>query len=347
MKGKRAAADGSVAEEVRFRSPLDARGFTMLWNVVLMDQRVSDGALRTYMTLCFHARQADRCWPGQAVLAQERGCSLRAVQMHLAELESRGLIGIERRGKTLSNVYWIEDVRDAYAAPAKPKVTRKKLHITPESDTQKTAYHPSSDTQKTAPHRKKTQPLEEDSRSNNNKPAAPEPAPQPQPLVVAPDLMERLVETGVTPSVAQALAANYPIERIEKQIAQLPYRRADEPGAVLVKAIREDWAAPEGWRRAQSERKKQERQAQKEQERQAAAEAERVAEAERDTRITALWESLTDAERADLDTRAEAVVHEQEYLSTLWKRRKDSPLVQSVVKKRRAELLSEMLAASR
>ncbi len=360
MKGEDKRESGNSGEEIRFRSPLDARGFTILWNAVLLDTRISDGALRTYLTLCFHARQDVKCWPGQKVLAEERGCTLRSIQVHLAELERWGLIGIERRGKTLSNIYWIEDVRDAYAPRvaqnASPELPLRAPVAVPESDTKISSHHPPSDTKISSHHppsdtkisshpKKKNQPTEEESISNNNKTNPTPVALVPSPVVVAPELIEKLAEAGVTRSVAESLAREFPAERIERQIAQLPHRKAEEPGAVLVKAVREDWAAPAGWRRAETERKKRERRAEKERERQTAEDTARTEKGAQEARAAALWDSLTDAERAVLNARAEEAARERPHLAALLTKRPDSPLVQAVVSKRRADLLAEMLAA--
>ena len=86
--------------KIQYRSPLDARGFTMLHNAVLLDTRLSDGAKVTYMVLMHHARQDDHCFPGQERLCAERGLKERALRSHLAELEAARLITRERRGKT-------------------------------------------------------------------------------------------------------------------------------------------------------------------------------------------------------------------------------------------------------
>lgn len=361
MQGEDKCQDAGSGEEVRFRSTLDARGFTMLWNVVLLDRQISDGALRTYLTLCFHARQDVKCWPGQKVLALERGCTLRSIQMHLGELERRGLIAIERRGKTLSNLYWIEDVRDAYAPPALPDTSsdlssRCNPVAAPESEAKIFSPHSASDTKISSPHptreakniahpKKKNQPSEKESINNNNKPSPAPAAVAPCLSVVASDLIEKLTGMGVTHSVAESLAREYPAERVERQIAQLPHRRADEPGAVLVKAIREDWAAPAGWQHAQAERRKREREVHKEREQQTAQDAARAQEEAQAARAAALWDSLTNAERAALTDRAEEAARARPHLAALLAKRPDSPLVQAVVSKRRAELLAEMLAA--
>jgi hypothetical protein len=65
-------------------------------------------------------------------------------------------------------------------------------------------------------------------------------------------LMARLVEVGVSRSVAERLVRQYP-ERIAAQLEYLPYRSAQDPPALLVEAIREDWAVPALYLQAQAE----------------------------------------------------------------------------------------------
>ncbi len=56
-----------------------------------------------------------------------------------------------------------------------------------------------------------------------------------------------LVDLGITKKIARDLAVRYTAELIHEQIDMLPYRQADNPPAVLVKAIREEWAPPAGY----------------------------------------------------------------------------------------------------
>ncbi len=60
----------------------------------------------------------------------------------------------------------------------------------------------------------------------------------------AEQLVVALSGLGVTRKVASELVQRYPMERIAAQIDMLPYRAAKDPPAVLVQAIREDWAPP-------------------------------------------------------------------------------------------------------
>jgi hypothetical protein len=57
-------------------------------------------------------------------------------------------------------------------------------------------------------------------------------------------VLNDLVNAGITKQVALGLLKSYPHDAIRTQIAALPHRKAEDPGAVLVKAIKEDWALP-------------------------------------------------------------------------------------------------------
>ncbi|MDP9379722.1 MAG: replication protein [Chloroflexota bacterium] len=61
------------------------------------------------------------------------------------------------------------------------------------------------------------------------------------------DIVVALVSTGITRKTAEALARIFPAETILAQIDMLPYRHAENPPAMLVRAIQEDWAPPLGY----------------------------------------------------------------------------------------------------
>lgn len=60
-------------------------------------------------------------------------------------------------------------------------------------------------------------------------------------------LYQKLIDVGVSKNVALELVKEYPNETIENQLKYLKFRKADEPSAVLVKSIREDWAPPKDY----------------------------------------------------------------------------------------------------
>ena len=53
-----------------------------------------------------------------------------------------------------------------------------------------------------------------------------------------------LCEQGITQTIAEVLAKDFSLESIQTQIDALPYRKAKDKAAVLVKSIREGWALP-------------------------------------------------------------------------------------------------------
>jgi hypothetical protein len=87
---------------------------------VLWDKGISDQARVTYLALLRFARQDGKCFPGQVKLARGRRVSERTLRDHLAELENRGLITIQRRGNGRTNMYWIEPLHDVYGSEDNP-----------------------------------------------------------------------------------------------------------------------------------------------------------------------------------------------------------------------------------
>ena len=61
------------------------------------------------------------------------------------------------------------------------------------------------------------------------------------------DVVVALINLGVTKKIANKLALSHARDFILAQIDMLPYRKADDPAAVLVKAIKEGWAPPPGY----------------------------------------------------------------------------------------------------
>ena len=62
---------------------------------------------------------------------------------------------------------------------------------------------------------------------------------------VADALTQELIDLGVDPPFAAADVANYPHERIRRQLDHLPHRRGiRDPAAAIRAAIRDDWPPP-------------------------------------------------------------------------------------------------------
>jgi len=110
-------------------------------------------------------------------------------------------------------------------------------------------------------------------------------------------LLTRLLECGVTRKTALELLDQHPTSAVHEQLEVLPYRKADEPAAILVQAIRESWAAPKKFTRqkARHEREKQEVAARQEASREEAAEQ---------AQVVSYLDSLSDVERSAIETQA-------------------------------------------
>lgn len=98
---------------VRAKNPVVANGFTMFWNVVLLNSSLSLGARMTHAALSYYARQSNEAWPGQPKLAGLLGVSERSLRDYLRELEEVKLLTTIRRRHT-SNLYMLEDPSEVY-----------------------------------------------------------------------------------------------------------------------------------------------------------------------------------------------------------------------------------------
>ena len=83
------------------------RGWTGVPNFILESTKISMGAKLVYAMLLKYAREMDQCFPGQQRLSKDMGSGKRSVVRFIAELESVGLISIQRRGQGRPNLYTI------------------------------------------------------------------------------------------------------------------------------------------------------------------------------------------------------------------------------------------------
>lgn len=86
-------------------------GFTQLPNYVLKDKTLSFGARLAYAVLLSYAWQQDRCFPGQARMAQDLGTTDRSIRTFLTELKERGYITWKQQGLNKPNIYYILDFK--------------------------------------------------------------------------------------------------------------------------------------------------------------------------------------------------------------------------------------------
>jgi DNA-binding transcriptional MocR family regulator len=82
-------------------------GFTQVPNFILKNSNLSPGAKVTYAMFLSYAWHNDSCFPGQDRLAVDMGMSRSRVTEFVGELESAGLISIQRRGQGKTNIYTI------------------------------------------------------------------------------------------------------------------------------------------------------------------------------------------------------------------------------------------------
>lgn len=58
------------------------------------------------------------------------------------------------------------------------------------------------------------------------------------------EALQLLLANGIGANMAQRLARDFPLDAIRNQVQALPYRKADDPPALLIDAIRENYAMP-------------------------------------------------------------------------------------------------------
>ncbi len=116
-------------------------------------------------------------------------------------------------------------------------------------------------------------------------------------------LVSQLFEVGVTASVAKRLVAEYG-PQVQTQLAYLPYRDSHNPPAMLVEALRNDWAPPASYLKAQTDAQRARQAAEAERQRQDRRQqqiADRLAQREA---LRQSLESLSPTDRTQLETTA-------------------------------------------
>jgi biotin operon repressor len=88
-------------------NPVTRGGFTQVPNFILKDPKLSMGAKVAYSMFLSYAWNNDCCFPGQERLAHDMGMSRPRVSQFIGELETAGLITIQRRGQGKTNLYTI------------------------------------------------------------------------------------------------------------------------------------------------------------------------------------------------------------------------------------------------
>lgn len=130
------------------------------------------------------------------------------------------------------------------------------------------------------------------------------------PGVVA-SVLDRLLEVGVSKDTASELLRSYNERRITQQLAMLPYRDAREPAAMLIKAIKEDWAPPASYIKAEERRLREDRLREEAEQRRRQQEREELA---RDT-MRAIqddyWDSLDPRQRMEINATVDRLFAER------------------------------------
>ena len=107
-------------------APLVQTGFTQVANRVLSDPRLSAPARLLYALLKMHAWQSAVALPGQVRLGALLGVHPRQVRRYLAELIAAGLVVVRRRGRNLTNEYYLAEAPAPLIFPAAISARAKK-----------------------------------------------------------------------------------------------------------------------------------------------------------------------------------------------------------------------------
>lgn len=160
-------------------------------------------------------------------------------------------------------------------------------------------------------------------------------------------VLDRLLEVGISSQVADKLLQEHPLEEIRLQLDLLPFRKSDDPAAVLYKSIIDRWNEPSGYLKVREERKNKT----KERElmaRQDAIKQEGIKRKEVEIeKLEAFFVKLAPDQKADVDARA----HEK--LPEFMKQRKkvtdekgeESPVINRSLEAARLLVLKEMVEA--
>ena len=89
------------------KDPVARGGFTQVPNFILKDPNLSVGAKVTYAMFLSYAWHNESCFPGQARLAEDMGVTRPRVTQLISELQSAGLLSVQRRGQGKTNIYTI------------------------------------------------------------------------------------------------------------------------------------------------------------------------------------------------------------------------------------------------
>ena len=102
---------GEILKERNIRldtiDPVVRGGFTQVPNFILKDPTLSLGAKVTYAMFLSYAWHNESCFPGQDRLAEDMGITRPRVTQLISELQSAGLLSVQRRGQGKTDIYTI------------------------------------------------------------------------------------------------------------------------------------------------------------------------------------------------------------------------------------------------
>jgi hypothetical protein len=224
----------------------------------------------------------------------------RTVRRQLRQLEIIGAIRVERPTRTSTNRIFMLSMPDYVRSDVRsgtPDVSarhKETIVLTRETTAPPTAA-------------RATAALLLEKKENEN-------VEQPLPIVaehLAKALIESLKLHGVGPRVAAKLAAEYPQHVIERRLIELPYRHADDPAAMLVASIRDNYGEPVEMRSELGRARRQTEKDDLERDRREHAAAERAAQHRAEVLAAERLSQLDEDARRRLDARARADVADQ------------------------------------
>lgn len=157
-------------------------------------------------------------------------------------------------------------------------------------------------------------------------------------------LIEQMVQIGVTRIIATKLMDQQSAKKISDQLQMLPYRNATNPAAVLVKAIREDWAPGPGYVQAQEEKYKRAKSQTLRAQRREETEQKSTQEAQQAEEIEKYWCRLgAEAQQTVLQS-AEAFVREHHpALAKKLDQVSRGPIVEAMLEQHRRDILTAQI----
>jgi hypothetical protein len=217
-------------------------GFVQLPVVVLKADFLSAGAKLTYAGFLNFSRDKGYAFPGQMAIAELIGASKRSIVTWIQELDNVGLVIKKRRGLGKSNVYFLPRIVRVpqFRALIEHEAYKSRSAKSALQEVQ-TVHHGSAKSAPTEVHNLRTEvyTLQVDEVEQHNDD----------------DATVALRKAGINASQARRLAASYAPEVILNKIDLVEYLKSVHSPLIsrnaagwLVKAITEDFTAPQGYK---------------------------------------------------------------------------------------------------